>query len=92
MVQVKAVVREWPKQKLLASAAGAMLCVLSTLAHSDSELPAGADPRPSEPDLEQLISILRTTSVNGWVRVNNNQYQDVWTPTELLVSTDKVPD
>jgi len=89
MVQVKAVVGEWPKQKLLASAAGAMLCVLSTLAHSDSELPAGADPRPSEPDLEPLISLLRTMPENSWARVNSNEFQDVWTPEGLLMSPSK---
>ncbi len=78
--------------KLCISVPLAIFLLLPTLAYSDSELPVDVDPRPSEPDLEQLISILRTTPENGWVRVNNNQYQDVWTPTELLVSTDKVPD
>ena len=75
--------------KLCISVPLAMIFLLPLLAYSDSELPANVDPRPSEPDLEQLISILRSTPENGWVRVNNNQFQDVWTPTGLLVSTNK---
>jgi len=66
--------------------------LLPLVAHSDSELPTDVDPRPSEPDLEQLISILRSTPANGWVRVNNNRFQDVWPPNGLLVSTTKAPD
>jgi len=65
-----------------------MLFFLPMLAYPDSELPSGVDPRPSEPDLEQLIAVLRTTPENGWVRVNNNEIQDVWTPAGLLVSID----
>jgi hypothetical protein len=66
-----------------------MVFLLPILAYSDSELPFDVDPRPSEPDFEQLISILRSTPENGWVRVNNNQFQDVWTPEGLLVCVDK---
>ncbi|MEZ5572934.1 MAG: Ig-like domain-containing protein [Halioglobus sp.] len=65
----------------------AMILLFPNLAFSDSQLPVDVDPRPSEPDLHQLISILKSTPENGWVRVNHNQYQDVWTPTGLLVST-----
>jgi Bacterial Ig domain len=66
-----------------------VLLLLPTFAYSDSELPTNVDPRPSEPDLEQLISILRSAPENGWVRVNNNQFRDVWPPKGLLVSTTK---
>ncbi len=75
--------------KLCISVPLAMIFLLPIFAYSDSELPVDVDPRPSEPDLEQLISILRSTPENGWVRVNNNQFQDVWTPTGLLVSETK---
>ena len=78
--------------KLCISVPLVIIFLLPILAYSDSELPVDVDPRPSEPDLEQLISILRSTPENGWVRVNNNEFQDVWTPTGLLVSTDKAPD
>ncbi|MEZ5502870.1 MAG: Ig-like domain-containing protein [Halioglobus sp.] len=77
--------------KLLLSVPMALIFLLPNLAYSESELPVGVDPRPSQPDLEQLISILRSTPEKGWVRVNNNQFQDVWTPTGLLVSSDKAP-
>lgn len=69
----------------------ALALLLPGLAYSDSELPTNVDPLPSEPDLEQLLSILRTTPENGWVRVNANQMQDVWTPTGLLMSSTKLP-
>lgn len=69
----------------------AVLFLLPIGASSDSELPVNVAPRPSEPDLEQLLSILRTTPENGWVRVNTNQMQDVWTPTGLLMSSTKLP-
>ncbi len=52
---------------------------------ADSELPQDVDPRPSEPQLESLLSILRGTPENGWVRVNLNEFEDVWTPVELRV-------
>lgn len=78
--------------KLCLSVPLVMIFLLPSLAHSDSELPFDVDPRPSEPDLEQLISILRSTPENGWVRVNNNQMQEVWTPTGLLVSSNKASD
>jgi hypothetical protein len=78
--------------KLCVSLPLAILFLLPNLAYSDSELPVDVDPLPSEPDLEQLISILRTTPENGWVRVNNNRFEDVWTPTGLLVSSNKAPD
>jgi len=78
--------------KLCISVPLVMIFLLPILAYSDSELPFDVDPRPSEPDLEQLISILRSTPENGWVRVNNNQFQDVWTPTGLLVSVSKASD
>ncbi|MAT93596.1 MAG: hypothetical protein CME59_13445 [Halioglobus sp.] len=68
------------------------LLLLPIPATADSELPTGVDPRPSGPDLEQLIAVLRTAPENGWVRVNSNQFQDVWTPTGLLVSSTKAPD
>lgn len=72
-----------------ASLAVAFLLPIS--ASSDSELPTDIDPRPSAPDLEQLISLLRSAPENGWVRVNNNQFRDVWPPKGLLVSTTKAP-
>ena len=75
--------------QILTSIAGVMVCLFSVFAYSDSELPLDADPRLSEPDLEGLISILRAVPENGWVRVNINEFQDVWTPQELLVSVDK---
>ncbi len=78
--------------KLCISVTLGMIFLLPILAYSDSELPLNVDPRPSEPDLGQLISILRSTPENGWVRVNNNQFQNVWPPTGLLVSTNKAPD
>ncbi len=70
----------------------AMTLVLTGPAHSDSELPTNVDPLPSQPDLEPLLSILRNTPENGWVRVNGNEMQDVWTPTGLLMSSTKLPD
>lgn len=78
--------------KLCLSVPLAALLLLPVSAHSESELPTGVDPRPSKPDLEQLLAILRATPENGWVRVNTNQFEDVWTPTGLLVSTTKAPD
>ena len=78
--------------KLYISVPLAIILLLPISAYSDSELPSDVDPRPSEPDLEQLISILRSVPENGWVRVNNNRFQDVWTPTGLLVSSTKAPD
>ncbi len=69
-----------------------MIFLLPTVAHAESELPTGVDPRPSEPDLEQLMSLLRSTPENGWVRVNINQFEDVWTPTGLLVNPTQDPD
>jgi hypothetical protein len=78
--------------KLCIFAPFALIFLLPMLAHSDSQLPVNVDPRPSEPDLKQLISILKATPEKGWVRVNINQIQDVFTPTGLLVSTDKAPD
>lgn len=78
--------------KLCISVPLVMIFLLPIVAYSDSELPVDVDPRPSEPDLEQLISILRSTPENGWVRVNNNQFQDVWTPEGLLVSVSKASD
>ena len=77
--------------KLCISVPLVIIFLLPNLAYSDSELPTGVDPQPSEPDLEPLISLLRSTPEEGWVRVNNNQFQNVWTPTGLLVSTDKSP-
>ncbi len=77
--------------KLCISVPLVMIFLLPMLAYSDSELPSDVDPRSSEPDLEQLISILRSTPENGWVRVNNNQFLDVWPPTGLLVSPSKAP-
>ncbi len=68
-----------------------MIFLLPILAYSDSELPVDVDPRPSGPDLEQLVSILRSTPEKGWVRVNTNQFQDAWPPTGLLVSSNKDP-
>ena len=41
-------------------------CLLPMLAYSDSELPTDFVPRPSEPDIEPLLSILRSTPENGW--------------------------
>lgn len=78
--------------KLSLSAPLALLLLLPLSAHSDSELPTNVDPRPSGPDLKQLISVLRSAPENGWIRVNNNRYDDVWTPTGLLVSSTKAPD
>lgn len=78
--------------KLCLSVPLAMILLLPLSAYSDSELPTYLDPRPSEPDLKQLISILRSAPENGWIRVNNNRFQDVWTPTGLLVSATKAPD
>ena len=75
--------------QMLTGVAGVMMCLLPALVHADSELPVDADPRLSEPDLEGLISILRATPENGWVRVNTNDFEDVWTPEGLLVSVDK---
>lgn len=77
--------------KLCISVPLAILFLLPIGASSDSELPTNVDPRPSEPDLEPLLSILRTTPENGWVQVNANQMQDVWTPTGLLMSSTKLP-
>lgn len=78
--------------KLCKAAPLAVVLLLPSLAYADSELPVDVDPQPSEPNLNQLLSILRSTPENGWVRVNTNQYQDVWPPTGLLVSTTKAPD
>ena len=55
------------------------LLLLPIPATADSELPTGVDPRPSGPDLEQLIAVLRTAPENGWVRVNSNQFQETGT-------------
>jgi hypothetical protein len=77
--------------KICVSVPLVLIFLLPIVAYSDSELPVDVDPRPSEPDLTQLISILRSTPEKGWVRVNTNQYQDVWPPTGLLVSTNKDP-
>tara|TARA_R110000823_G_scaffold132777_1_gene261153 strand:+ start:13281 stop:16172 length:2892 start_codon:yes stop_codon:yes gene_type:complete len=77
--------------KLCVAATLVMLFLLPVLAQADSELPVNVDPQPSGPDLEQLTSILRSAPENGWVRVNNNQFKDVWTPTGLLVSPSKAP-
>lgn len=79
-------------RKLFIAVPLATLSLLPTLAHSDSELPTNVVPKPSEPDFEQLMSMLRNTPENGWVRVNTNRIEDVFTPTELLVSTTKTPD
>ncbi len=78
-------------KRFFSTAAMAGCFLLPMLVHAESELPTGVSPQPSQPDLEQLMSILRTTPENGWVRVNTNLYEDVWTPTGLLVSTDKSP-
>ncbi|MCX2977510.1 DNRLRE domain-containing protein [Halieaceae bacterium IMCC11814] len=75
--------------QMLTGVAGVMMGLLPALLHADSELPLDANPRPSEPDLEELISILRATPETGWVRVNANDFEDVWTPEGLLVSVDK---
>jgi hypothetical protein len=92
MAQMKAKTSVRTMGKFCLSVPLALFLILPISAYSDSELPVGVDPRPSEPDLEQLLSILRTTPEKGWVRVNNNEFQDVWTPTGLLVSVDKEPD
>ncbi len=78
--------------RLCISLSLAIIFLLPSLAHSDSELPSDVDPRPSTPDLEQLLSIVRSTPENGWVRVNTNRFRDAWPPTGLLVSTTKAPD
>lgn len=78
--------------KFSLSAPLGLILLLPLSAYSDSELPTNVDPRPSQPDLKQLISLLRAAPENGWVRVNGNRFQDVWTPTGLLVSATKAPD
>jgi len=37
----------------------------------------------SQPDLTNLLNILRATPEGGWARVNLNNYSDVWTPADL---------
>ena len=59
--------------KLCKAAPLAVVLLLPSLAYADSELPVDVDPQPSEPNLNQLLSILRSTPENGWVRVNTNQ-------------------
>lgn len=51
--------------KLCKSVPLAVVLLLPSLAYSDSELPVDVDPQPSEPNLNQLLSILRSTPEKG---------------------------
>lgn len=73
------------------SVAAATLLLFPISAFSDSELPVGVVPAISEPDLEPVLSTLRTTPEGGWIRVNTNEIEDVFTPTGLLMSSTKLP-
>jgi len=52
---------------------------LLVLLLAGSTLPAAAVPAM----LPDLVSILESTPEGQWVRVNNNNFQDVWAPPEL---------